>query len=116
MKKALVLFTILLLALVVCGCRGLAEPIDPASSSNSSQHQEITEEMAIEIASQYWGIKSGDRDEKTGYQFIIMPVESSSDNIKIALKWLVANANYSTLDMVEINPITGEIVNGETEK
>lgn len=116
MKKASVLFTILLLCLVVCGCRGLAKPVDPASSSISSQHQEITEDKAIEIASQYWGIKSGDRDEKTGYQFLIMPVESSSDNIKVALKWLVGNTHYSTLDMVEINPITGEIVNGETAK
>ena len=42
-----------------------------------------------------------------------MPVESSNDNIAIALKWLVDNRHYSTVDSIEIDPYTGKIVNRE---
>ena len=42
-----------------------------------------------------------------------MPVESSNNNFKIALKWLVENSHYSTIDMIEIDSETGEILTGD---
>lgn len=116
MKKILIIFLGLLLALSVCGCGVLttesdmdSAPSAPASSTNETS--KITEEKALEIASQHWGIKNGDIDEATGFPFLIMPVESSKDNIAIALKWLVDNDHYSTVDSIKIDPYTGEIVN-----
>lgn len=125
MKKLFILLFVIILILSVCGCG--ASKTNPEMSSvpsyntlSSSEIVEsvsrITEEEAIEIASRHWGIKSGDKDEKTGFPFLIMPVESGNDNIKIALKWLVNNQNYSTVDMVEIDPYSGKIVNTDTEE
>ena len=84
-------------------------PSSPPSSTNETS--KITEEETLEIASQHWGIKNGDKDEATGFPFLIMPVESSNDNIAITLKWLVDNHHYSTVDLIEIDPYTGRIVN-----
>ena len=114
MKKLNYIFA-LLLAISLCGCGASTtgsdtdEPSGPASSTNEAF--EITEEEALEIASKHWGIKSGDKDEATGFSFLIVPVESSSDNIAIALKWLVNDHHYSTVESIEIDPYTGKIVN-----
>ncbi len=123
MKKFFILLLVFLLALSVCGCEdptiGSEKGSIPSEHSSSNEiapeSSKITEEEAIEIASQHWGIKSGDKDEATGFPFLIMPVDSSNDNITIALKWLVDNQNYSTVDTVEIDLYTGKIVNGDTE-
>ena len=118
MKKLLILFFVLLLVLSMCGCGAStteshmdSTPSGPAPSTNETS--KITEEEALEIASQHWGIKTGDKDEETGFTFLIMPVESSSDNFAIALKWFVDNHHYSTVDSIEIDPYTGKIVNRE---
>ena len=140
MKKLLILFFVFLLALSVCGCGASTTesdvdftptghvsstnentPTGYASSTNentpsgldssTNEKSKITEEEALEIASQHWGIKSGDKDEETGFTFLIMPVESSNDNFAIDLKWLVDNHHYSTVDSIEIDPYTGKIVN-----
>ena len=125
MKKLFVLLFVLLSALSVCGCGDSTTESDmdsitfgstASSDEISTGTSRITEEKAIKIASQHWGIKSGDKDEKTGFSFLIMPVDSSNDNIKIALKWLVDNHHYSTVDTVEIDPYTGKIVNVDSEK
>ncbi len=117
MKKLLFM---LLLALSVCGCGASMTESDMDSTSFSSTTSpnefsagtlRIIEEEAIEIASNYWEIKSGDIDEETGFRFLIMPVESSNDNIAIALKWLVDNHHYSTVDLIEIDPYTGKFAN-----
>ena len=116
MKKLLTLFLVFLLALSVCGCgtSTTESDIDFTSSGHAlstNEKSKITEEEALEIASQHWGIKSGDKDEETGFTFLIMQVESSNDNFAIALKWLVDNHHYSTVDLIEIDPYTGKIVN-----
>lgn len=116
MKKLLILFFVSLLALSVCGCGTSTTESDidftPSSyASSTNEKSKITEEEALEIASQHWGIKSGDKDEETGFTFLIMPVESSNDNFAIVLKWLVDNHHYSTVDSIEIDPYTGKIVN-----
>lgn len=124
MKKLFVLLFVLLLALSVCGCDDSTTESDmdsiPSGSAASSDEistetSRITEEKAIKIASQHWGIESGDIDEETGFSFLIMPIDSSNDNIKIALKWLVNNHHYSTVDTVEIDPYTGKIINIDIE-
>ena len=119
MKKLVVLLLVLLLCISLCGCgvsttepdKISTSPNSSASTNNASETLRITEEEAIEIASKYQGIKSGDKDENTGFSFLIMPVESQNDNIKIALKWFVDNQHYSTVDMIEIDPYTGKIAN-----
>ena len=114
MKKLFILLFLFLMALSVCGCGDSTTESEMGSISSdeiAAETSRISEDEAIEIASQYWGIKSGDKDEATGFQFLIMPVDSSNDNIKIALKWLVDNHHYSTVDSIEIDPFTGEIVN-----
>ncbi len=124
-KKLFILLFIFLLALSVCGCGVSTSKLEMVSipSDTSSSFDEIppetsriTEAEAAEIASQHWGIKSGDKDEATGFPFLIMPVDSSNDNITITLKWLVDNHHYSTVDSVEIDPYTGEIANIDTEE
>ncbi len=118
MKKIITFIVTLLLILTVSGCdfsiqNSEGEPTPTATASSTNENKKITEEQAIEIASQYWGIKSGDIDEETGFPFLVMPVDSTNDNFKIALKWLVENTNYSTLDIIEIDAFTGEILNGD---
>lgn len=103
-----------LLVFSVCGCDNSStdqEAIPTPTATVTTQNGKITEERALEIASQHWGIKNGDIDEATGFSFIIMPVESSNDNIAIVLKWLVDNHHYSTVDSIEIDHYTGKIVN-----
>ena len=119
MKKIFILLFTVLLTLSTCSCgNSTTKPSDSTSPTDeeTTETTKITEEEAIEIASQYWGIKSGDKDEETGFQFLIMPLDSSNDNIKIALKWLVDNQQYSTVDMIEIDLYTGRIVNNDTEQ
>ena len=116
MKNLLILFLALFLFLSVCGCGSLSKESDISSipsvpTLSTNETSKITEDEAIEIASQYWNIKSGDIDAETGFRFLIMPVESSNDNFAIALKWLVDNHHYSTVDSIEIDPYTGRIVN-----
>lgn len=118
--KTRFLIAVLLLALVLSGCgstnvsgeKGNA-PISGTTTApvtTTTQPTRITEEEAVQIASDYWGVKSGDVDEKTGFPYLIMPVQSKNDNIRIDWKWLVNNETYSTLDSVEIDPYTGAIV------
>ena len=118
MEKLLVLLFVLLLPFSICACSASKTELDMGSTlsdPNSSiiESSRITEEDALEIASQYWGIKTGDKDEETGFTFLILPVESSSDNFAIVLKWFVDNSHYSTVDSIEIDPYTGKIVNRE---
>lgn len=106
-----------LFAVSVCGCAASTPacetPSDSAAPSNkiTTENTRITEEQAVEIASRHWGVKSGDRDKATGFPLLIVPVESSNDTIAIALKWLVEDHHYSTVDTIEIDPYTGQIVN-----
>lgn len=123
MKRLLVLLLVIsVAALALCGCMNSNadsdSDIDVSSSKEevSSEIAGITDDRAIEIASEHWGIKNGDKDEKTGYTFAIMKVESGNENIRIDLKWLVNNSTYSTVDSVEIDPATGKIIESENSQ
>ena len=116
MKKIITFIVTFLLIFAVSGCDFSMQNSDNEPTPTapvSTENGKITEEQAIEIASQYWGVKSGEKDTETGFPFLIMPVDSSNDNIKIALKWLVDDSHYSTIDMIEIDSITGEILKGD---
>ena len=71
-------------------------------------------ERALEIASEYWyecyNIKAGDVDSETGFPFAFLPKNSNNENYSIALAWLVEGSHYSTLEMIEIDAFTGEII------
>lgn len=70
----------------------------------------ITEKEAVQIASDYWNIKIGDIDPDTGYRFSILPKYSTSNCYCIALSILVEESHYSTIEMIEINAFTGEVI------
>ncbi|MBQ7379123.1 MAG: hypothetical protein IJW70_05520 [Clostridia bacterium] len=70
----------------------------------------ITKSKALKIAEDYWDIKSGDVDAETGYQFALIPKYCETGNYLIALSWLVEGDHYSTLDVIEIDAFTGEII------
>ena len=74
----------------------------------------ISEEQAIKIASEYWyecyNIKAGDVDSETGFPYAFLPKNSNNENYRIALAWLVEGTHYSTLEMIEIDAFTGEII------
>ena len=74
----------------------------------------ISLEEALEIASEYWyecyNIKPGDRDSETGFPFAFLPKYSDNENYRIALAWLVEGSHYSTIEIIEIDAFTGEII------
>ena len=74
----------------------------------------ISLEEALEIASEYWyecyNIKPGDRDSETGFPFAFLPKYSDNENYCIALAWLVEGSHYSTIEIIEIDAFTGEII------
>ena len=82
----------------------------------------ITEAQAVAIAEQYWNIRTGDRDPKTGFMMTVSPMElPTADNpeYRIALRWLVEDENgqvthSSMLDRITINAYTGDIVDPAT--
>lgn len=74
----------------------------------------ISLESAMEIASEYWHeryqIMPGDKDSHTGFPYAILPKHSYNENYLIALAWLVEGSHYSTIEMIEIDAFTGEII------
>ena len=70
----------------------------------------ISESKALKIAADYWDIQDGDVDDETGYPFALIPKYCETGNYLIALSWLVEGDHYSTLDMIEIDAFTGEII------
>ena len=74
----------------------------------------LTLEEALEIAAEYWydryNIKAGDTDSETGYPYAILPKDSDNANYCIALACLVEGTHYSTIEMIEIDSRTGEVI------
>jgi translation elongation factor EF-G len=79
-----------------------------------SWQKTISLEKVLEIASEYWyecyNIKAGDVDRETGFPYAFLPKNSNNENYSIALAWLVEGTHYSTLEMIEIDAFTGEII------
>ena len=64
----------------------------------------------MKIAADYWDIQDGDVDDETGYPFALIPKYCETGNYLIALSWLVEGDHYSTIEMIEIDAFTGEII------
>ena len=71
----------------------------------------ITEEEALAIAARYWGIQSGDVDEETGFRYMLILSYTSAECYHVKLAWRVEEHHYSTLEIIEIDALTGEIYN-----
>ena len=77
----------------------------------------ISEERAMEIASDYWGIRTGDVADN-GFTFCIQSMGTTQTPkgeavYLIALRWLVEleeSSHYSTVDMVWVDMMTGEVI------
>ena len=77
----------------------------------------ISEEQAMQIASEYWGIKTGDVADN-GFTFRIesqgtTQTPKGESVYRIALRWLVNLGNdshYSTVDTVWVDMLTGEVI------
>lgn len=69
----------------------------------------ISEEEALQIASEYWNVKNGDVDKETGYRLALLRKASNSNNYCIALSCFVEETHYSTIETIEIDAFTGEI-------
>ena len=93
---------------------------DPSIETNAETSAEtaillISEERAVEIASAYWNIRTGDVDPDTGYEFRIESLGQTQTPkgeavYEIALRWLVDGSRYSTVDMVWVDMMTGEVI------
>lgn len=71
----------------------------------------ISFDEALAIASEHWDVKNGDIAEETGFPMAITPVHSDNPTVyKLALKWLVENHHYSTIEIIEIDAFTGEVL------
>ena len=85
----------------------------------------ISEEQAMEIASNYWNIRTGDVDPDTGYTFRIESLGQTQTPkgevvYEVALRWLVDGSRYSTVETVWVDVMTGEVIipydsSGDTE-
>ncbi len=75
----------------------------------------ISEEHAMEIASAYWNIRTGDVDPDTGYTFRIQSMGKTQTPkgvavYEIALRWLVEDSRYSTVETVWVDVDTGDMI------
>lgn len=82
----------------------------------------ISQEQAVEIAEQYWDIRTGDIDPGTGFMMTVGPMvlpTADEPEYVIALRWLVEDENgqvthSSMVDRITINAYTGDIVDPAT--
>lgn len=88
-----------------------------ATTTTTAARTWISEDRALAIAEQHWGIRSGDRDPKTGYLMTLMvrqtPTEETPE-YRIVLQWLVEvdgqPSHQSMVDDVRIDAYSGEVL------
>lgn len=88
-----------------------------ATTTTTTARTWIGEDRALAIAEQHWGIRSGDRDPKTGYLMTLMvrqtPTEETPE-YRIVLQWLVEvdgqPSHQSMVDDVRIDAYSGEVL------
>ena len=110
----------LCLCLLLAGCGAKAEGVDdtetPTTTTATTAKGLISEEEAIAIAEQHFGIKNGSRDDATGYLIayrVLTAATEDSPVYHIGLQWLVevegVDSHWSMLDTVKIEAIHGGI-------
>ena len=122
-----------LIALLLSSCAGKAEILDTNPSAepdiettateinteNTVENMpeiQISEERALEIASEYLGVKEGDVDEHSGFPYdFVVSEKPSSEAVyyEVVLKWLVDNHHWSTVSTVYVDGTTGECSNSK---
>lgn len=71
----------------------------------------MSESEAIEYASDYWDYEEGDVSEESGFPIAIQVQDGPTEEnpyYTLALRWLVENSHWSTIDLVHVNAYTGE--------
>jgi predicted small secreted protein len=107
----------LCLCLLLAGCGATEKDVDGTQSATTTTTKGlISEEEAIAIAEQHFGIKNGSRDDKTGYLIayrVLTAATEDSPVYHIGLQWLVevegVDSHWSMLDTVKIEAIHGGI-------
>ena len=113
-KLSSALILILISTLLFAGCGSApAEPPEtaPAVQTDPAPKGPLGRKQAVELASEHWGVSSGDVDELTGFKMNIFVDESptaESNSFRIVLRWLV-DGHYSTVDEIYIDADSGEI-------
>jgi hypothetical protein len=116
-KMACIAALALCLCLLLAGCGAKAEGVDDTETpTTTTANGLISEEEAIAIAEQHFGIKNGSRDDKTGYLIayrVLTAATEDSPVYHIGLQWLVevegVDSHWSMLDTVKIEAIHGGI-------
>ena len=115
MKKIISLLALTLcFCLLLAGCGGKAGDGDNAATTTTRGL--ISEEEAIAIAEQHFGIENGSHDEKTGYLIayrVLVAATETNPVYHIGLQWLVEvegeDSHWSMLDTVKIEAIHGGV-------
>ena len=124
MKKWILL---VVFCLVLSGCSLLPDTSDdngenstPTTTTDASPF--ITEEQAIAVAAQYFGIEPGTVDNDTGFVMSyrsLYPLDEENPYYVIALQWLVTidgePSHQSMLDSVVVDAVTGEVSPSDSE-
>ena len=114
-KMARIAALMLCLCLLLAGC-GAADTHTDDSPATTTTKGLISEEEAIAIAEQHFGIKNGSRDDATGYLIayrVLTAATKTNPVYHIGLQWLVEvegeDSHWSMLDTVKIDAIQGGI-------
>ncbi|MBQ3100456.1 MAG: hypothetical protein IJC50_05640 [Clostridia bacterium] len=113
MKKTSALL-LLIFALLLAGCaEAAAEPPadDTSAITDTAASGPIDRKRAVELASEFWGVKGGEIDEQTGFKMNVFVDESPTpeyNRYRICLRWLV-EGHYSMVDEVYVDADSGEV-------
>ena len=113
MKKLSTALILILISALLCACGPASAPppdTEPVPDTTAAP-EPIDRKQAIALASEYWGIRSGEVDELTGFEMSIFVDEvptAESNSFRLCLRWLV-DGHYSNLDEIYIDADSGEI-------
>lgn len=68
---------------------------------------------ALQLASEYWGIKEGDFDAATGFRYRIYCTKNDGIEYEVCLYYLANNSNYDLVKRVSVNVVTEKLFNEE---
>lgn len=121
MKKLSTALILILISALLCACGPASAPpsdTEPVPDTTAAP-EPIDRKQAVELASEHWGVRSGEVDEQTGFRMNIFIDETpteQSNRFRLALRWLV-DGHYSTVDEIYIDADSGEIIHpGEETK
>lgn len=97
-------------------------PATDTESEPESTDELISEAEALAIASDYWGIRNGDRNPDNGFEYRIesagIQTAPRGESVYVVLlRWFVDGHHWSTVDVIWVDCVTGEVIipYGESE-